>query len=357
MYFLTEAVLLVSNQLFFFAFGWVFFMKKLFRNFEAQDFKLQIFFSTTFSLSCILFELIICEILDIFSRDLRWFYWKVTLYGLQFLTIVLLPWYQIYIIVVSFVVNSPSENKTYAFRLTFLIYLFYMYVFWKIGQPFPILSRESVGVTLMAILSGFGAVNAPYTSLAYFLKPVTQFEIHQCEKKYNHTLEMIFSKKKRIWSLSREIEDGRNLDNGFFTRMLSTIQSKFSTTGSIDQLRKEVDALLILSEQIYLELDEMYAEKERLLFAKSWKGQYYNFLGYIFSVYCVYKIIISIINIVFDRMGKSDPVTTGMGILIHYFNAFSAIPLSNRRFSQPDAIIMKPFFGTTFTITTNHFTI
>ncbi|RKP16513.1 G protein-coupled receptor 89C [Rozella allomycis CSF55] len=185
------------------------------------------------------------------------------------------------------------------------------------------MSRISiVGVTLMAILSGFGAVNAPYTSLAYFLKPVTQFEIHQCEKKYNHTLEMIFSKKKRIWSLSRvpiyEIEDGRNLDNGFFTRMLSTIQSKFSTTGN--QLRKEVDALLILSEQIYLELDEMYAEKERLLFAKSWKGQYYNFLGYIFSVYCVYKIIISIINIVFDRMGKSDPVTTGMGILIHYFN-------------------------------------
>ncbi|KAH8024381.1 hypothetical protein HPB51_022865 [Rhipicephalus microplus] len=63
-------------------------------------------------------------------------------------------------------------------------WLVFVYLFWKIGDPFPILSPKHgilsieqvisrvgvVGVTLMAVLSGFGAVNYPYTSMAYFMR-------------------------------------------------------------------------------------------------------------------------------------------------------------------------------------------
>jgi hypothetical protein len=53
--------------------------------------------------------------------------------------------------------------------LTVIAWCFYLYVFWKLGNPFPISNREEffsielcisrvgiVGVTAMAILSGFG---------------------------------------------------------------------------------------------------------------------------------------------------------------------------------------------------------
>lgn len=59
-----------------------------------------------------------------------------------------------------------------------------MYTFWKLGDPFPILSPKHgflsieqcisrvgvIGVTVMACLSGFGAVNCPYTYMSYFMK-------------------------------------------------------------------------------------------------------------------------------------------------------------------------------------------
>lgn len=109
-------------------------------------------------------------------------------------------------------------------RLLFacMVWFTFMYFFWKLGDPFPILSPKHgecvqlsslcryspvylkhfnvtfpvrvkqwcwllfcvgilsieqlisrvgvIGVTLMALLSGFGAVNCPYTYMSYFLR-------------------------------------------------------------------------------------------------------------------------------------------------------------------------------------------
>ena len=46
---------------------------------------------------------------------------------------------------------------------------------------------------------------------------------------------------------------------------------------------------------------------------------HFNFLGYFFSLYCVWKIFISTVNIVFDRVGKMDPITKTFDILVNWF--------------------------------------
>ena len=56
--------------------------------------------------------------------------------------------------------------------------------------------------------------------------------------------------------------------------------------------------------------------KIRNEYGKTWQGKYFNVVGYFFSAYCIWKIFISTVNIVFDRVGKVDPVTKAIEILV-----------------------------------------
>lgn len=120
-----------------------------------------------------------------------------------FLVIVIIPFYIGYFVVsnvhigelpyqlcicdtitVEMIYSSCTVKKTLIRPLTVLVWLIYLYFFWKVGDPFPILNPKYgilsieqgisrigvIGVTVMALLSGFGAVNYPYTSMAYFIR-------------------------------------------------------------------------------------------------------------------------------------------------------------------------------------------
>lgn len=62
-----DASIILLSQVAFFTLGWVFFMKKLFKDYEVHQRTVQMIFSVTFALSCTMFELIIFEILDILN--------------------------------------------------------------------------------------------------------------------------------------------------------------------------------------------------------------------------------------------------------------------------------------------------
>ncbi len=98
---LLDAVLLVASSAVFFSGSWLFFVKKIAGNYGVRDRRVLTLFAATFSLSATLFELIIFEIVDVLNRTLRWFMWKTTLVLMLSLLIVILPLYQIRLLIVG----------------------------------------------------------------------------------------------------------------------------------------------------------------------------------------------------------------------------------------------------------------
>lgn len=58
----------------------------------------------------------------------------------------------------------------------------------------------------------------------------------------------------------------------------------------ISALTTDIKALEMLNQQLFMNMDDLYMEKERLIYSKTWQGKYFNMMGYVFSVYCVWKI-------------------------------------------------------------------
>jgi len=173
----------------------------------------------------------------------------------------------------------------------------------------------------MAFLSGFGAVNCPYTYLAYFIWNIKDSNIHQLERQLHLTIEKILNRKQRIALARMELKKkGPNESSGFFGKLVSTVRGRINQGEDINALVTEVQSLEDLSRELFTEINDLKLEKARVLFSQTLQGKVYNLLGYFFSAYCIYKIFMAIINIVFDRRVSMDPVTRGFDIIIKWFN-------------------------------------
>lgn len=77
-------------------------------------------------------------------------------------------------------------------------------------------------------------------------------------------------------------------------------------------LRDEITSLEELSRHLFLEIVELRNMQERAEWSRTWKGIYFNFLGYFFSLYCMWKIFIvsypssAILNISSPKNSKTQ---------------------------------------------------
>lgn len=199
---------------------------------------MQLIFSITFALSLTLFELIIFEIVGALSSSSRYFYWKLQLFSILVMVVAVIPYY----IAHSLISNIRFMTARYSIILTMILWLAFCYCFWRIGDPFPLLSVSKgiftieqgvsrigvIGVTVMAILSGFGAVNFPFTNMTYFIHPVTQNDVLNTEKKLLQTMDMILAKKKRIALDRRNKLKQPNTTKNSFWSLISSVANKSS---------------------------------------------------------------------------------------------------------------------------------
>lgn len=55
-------------------------------------------------------------------------------------------------------------------------------------------------------------------------------------------------------------------------------------------LKHEISSLEEFNRELFLEMSELKMEQDRIKFSRTILGKFYNFLGYFFSGYCLYKL-------------------------------------------------------------------
>lgn len=316
-----------------------FFARLLYRDYEVKYHYIQILFSETFAASCSMFVLLLATMAGAFDPDTRALAWNINHWVVVVNAYVVLPTCFIY----NIVRTVCRRSRRLAFASCCLGIPLFWHVIFLSGQligldssshsPDVMMARiGALGVTVVATLSGFGAVNFPFRSMHSFLRPVTQQQVADVEQKVLGTLKLIATKKRE--AVTMQVEEARlaaqlkaadptpsflrRFSQRLFRSPLSAWEAAVASVKGVSdvsarrkRLSTEIRALEAFSRELFLDLDELIHARLDEIQARTHIGRLMNVLGGCCSLICVYKVIMSSVNLLLRRgnVHNDDPAT------------------------------------------------
>jgi len=289
-------------------------------------------FSITIALAAVLAELILCEISNTADPAARAVALQITIPTLLFLLIVLIPFLEIQSIVRGAGWDFSRSGKGKIPKLPWIFQLVafggWLTCFWWLGKDLPgtwirqnptdpaytyrktltdvCLDRIGIiGITLMALLSGFASVSSPWHSFAARPRPVTESDIARKQAGLDATNEMLAAKRSRLRALQRKMSDAPQ--EGFMTKVMGSIRGS-GDAQEVKALNLEISGLETMALSLRTSLTMLqtrYAADQR---AATPIGRFMIIPSYGFSIYCLYRILDT--TFTFVRRSVSDPSST-----------------------------------------------
>lgn len=289
-------------------------------------------FSTTIALAAVLAELILCEISNTVDPAARAVALQITIPTLLFLLIVLIPFLEIQSIVKGAGWDFSRSVKGNIPKLPWILQLVgfggWLTCFWWLGKDLPgtwirqnptdpaytyrktltdvCLDRIGViGITLMALLSGFASVSSPWHSFAARSRPVTDSDIARKQAGLDATNEMLAVKHSRLRALQRKISDAPQ--EGFMTKVMGSIRGS-GDAQEVKALNIEISGLETMALSLRTSLTMLQTRHAVDQRAATPIGRFMIIPSYGFSIYCLYRILDT--TLTFIRRSVSDPSST-----------------------------------------------
>lgn len=338
-----EGMFLVVSHLMCFYVGNWFFQRLLYRDYEIKQRHIQILFALTFTASTSMLGLVVGTVAGILEPHVRAAAWKFDHRVLITLAYLVLP--------ACFVWTSVRSVAGGAKCVAGLCIVIVLPIFWVLIHLSGLLIQIDsltlstdllmarigvVGVTVVATLSGFGAVNFPYNNIHSLLRPVTQQQVADIEQRLLGTMKLIAARKRTANALQEEANFDpkrfnrpldpkrsrlRRLAAGALALVWALVESAIGEQGKEAERRRllnEIKALEDFSRELFVELDELIRARLQELKSRTKIGKVMNGLAYFSSAICVYKIFMTC-RTLFRRKGAAlgdDLATKLLNILL-----------------------------------------
>ncbi|KAK0711386.1 Abscisic acid G-protein coupled receptor-domain-containing protein [Lasiosphaeris hirsuta] len=321
-------------------------------------------FAATLGLATVLAELILAEISDFVGPRARDLALRVTVPALLFLVIVVIPVLELMSIVAgsgwTFQRSAKGRVPRVAWGLLAVGFVAWLCVFWSLGRAVPMaderdylyafkggLSRAClervgvIGISLMALLSGFASVSSPWHTFAdnrsYRRRPITNADIARKQAGLEATSELLLTKRHRLRALQRKLADptpsgisGVASSSGLVGKMLGSLKGIASGGGGdaaeIKGLQLEISGLETMESNLSTSLSLLRTRQAAHARDGTALGRLLAIPGYIFSLYCVYRILATTLTTA-RRMyypsatfSSSDPINRFLGLLARHWD-------------------------------------
>lgn len=159
------------------------------------------------------------------------------------------------------------------------------------------LSRLGViGVSLMALLSGFGAISAPWYCFARRQKPVTETDLRRAQGGLEATTQMLDSKRQKLATIERKLNSKGGSPEvaagagSILTKMMSSLRGGNDDFKEASALHMEISGLVTMQTSLSNDVQNITTRLKEQGRAQTVLGRMYGVVQFAFAIYCIYRI-------------------------------------------------------------------